>query len=181
MTICLVQVQLNNLMYELQLLFETYLQANNKERIELILDNSGFIDRSLIYVDTVRLRQVFNNLISNAVKFTDKGYIRFGYRQSAPNQLEFVVEDSGIGLSPDQQKIIFERFRQVELGNSRQYGGTGLGLTISRSLIQLQGGKMWVESTEGVGSSFYFTIPYQPVAPEETYRSCGKAVGSSLD
>jgi signal transduction histidine kinase len=111
-------------------------------------------------VDTVRLRQVFDNLINNAVKFTEKGYISFGYRQSSPDQLVFTVEDTGVGLSPHQHEIIFERFHQAEFNNNRLYGGTGLGLAISRSLVQLMGGDIWVESTEGVGSSFYFTIPY---------------------
>jgi signal transduction histidine kinase len=162
MTISLVHTQLNNLMNETRVLFENYLQICKKERIELILDDSGFIDQCQVYVDTVRLRQIFDNLIGNAVKFTKKGYIRFGYRQMAPDQLEFAVEDTGIGLSPDQHELIFERFRQADLSNNRFYGGTGLGLTISRSLIQLMGGKIWVESVEGEGASFYFTIPIIP-------------------
>jgi len=160
MTICQVPVQLNMWMNELQILFENYIKASNKRHVELILDDSGFIDQCLINIDTVRLRQVFDNLINNAVKFTEKGYIRFGYRQPAPDQLEFVVEDTGIGLSSDQLEIIFERFRQAELGNKNFYRGTGLGLAISRSLIQLMGGKIWVESVKGEGASFYFTIPY---------------------
>ena len=161
MTICPVQVQLNALMNELRILFENYIQASRKKHLELILDDSGFIDRCSVSVDTVRLRQVFDNLIGNAVKFTEKGFIRFGYRQSASDQLEFAVEDTGIGLSPHQHEIIFERFRQAELNNNRLYGGTGLGLTISRSLVQLMGGNIRVESVEGLGSSFFFTIPYK--------------------
>ena len=159
LTICPSPLLLNEMMTDLWVFFETYLQSRNKERIELILDETYFINNFCIHADSVRLRQVLTNLIGNAVKFTDKGFIRYGYRQSAPDQLEFVVEDSGIGLSAYQKEIIFERFRQVE-GAHRRYGGTGLGLTISRSLVQLMGGDMWVESTEGDGSSFYFTIPY---------------------
>ncbi len=164
-----VPFRVNDLMKELQVFFETYLQANNKERIALILDDSEFIDQCVIYVDPMRLRQVLNNLIGNAVKFTDKGYIRFGYRQSAYDKLEFVVEDSGIGLAKNQLEVIFERFRQAELSNSRQYGGTGLGLTISRSLVQLMGGEMRVESTERTGSSFYFTISYLPITRQNEH------------
>ena len=160
MTICPVHIQLNELMNEFRMLFVTYLQNSKKERIELILDDNDFIDECMVDVDTVRLRQVFDNLINNAVKFTEKGYIRFGYRQSAPDELEFFVEDTGIGLAPNQLEIIFERFRQADLDNNRHYGGTGLGLAISRSLVQLMGGKIWVESNEGVGATFYFTIPY---------------------
>ena len=167
MTICPVPVQLNELMYELHIFFEIFLHSNNKEHIDLILDDSKFINPSLISVDPVRLRQVLINLISNAIKFTEEGHIRFGYRQSAPDQLEFVVEDTGIGLPADQQEVIFERFRQVQSGNNRQYGGTGLGLAISRNIVQLNGGKLWVESVEGKGSAFYFTISYMPITPKD--------------
>ena len=167
LTICPLPVQLNELMTEVWVFFETYLQANNKEYITLILDDSGFVDNCVIYIDSVRLRQVLNNLIGNAMKFTEKGFIRFGYRKSSPDLLEFVVEDSGIGLPPSQREVIFERFRQAELGNNRQYGGTGLGLTISRSLVQLKGGNIWVESDEGNGTSFFFTVAYLPVFPED--------------
>jgi hypothetical protein len=81
--------------------------------------------------------------------------------------LEFWVEDSGIGLAADQLEVIFERFRQAELTNSRRYGGTGLGLTISRSLVQMMGGDITVESVEGEGSIFRFTILYLPVGAED--------------
>ncbi len=162
-----VPFRVNDLMNELQMFFETYLRANNKERIALILDDSGFIDSCVTYVDPMRLRQVLDNLIGNAIKFTEKGFIRFGYRQSVSGMLEFAVEDSGIGLAKSQLEVIFERFRQAELSNSRQYGGTGLGLTISRSLVQLMGGDMRVEAIEGAGSSFYFTIMYLPIAQED--------------
>ena len=169
LTINPVPVQLNELMHELRIVFETYLQSENKGDIKLILDDSGFIDNCIAYIDPMRLRQTLDNLIGNAVKFTEKGYIRFGYRQSAPDQLEFVVEDTGIGLTPDEHKVVFELFRKVELNKMRKYSGTGLGLSISRSLVQMNGGEMWVESTEGVGSSFYFSVSYIPVAPEDVH------------
>ena len=151
--------QLNEMMHELWVNFKTYLQTMKKDHLTLILDDSRFIDSCVIDVDSFRLRQVLDNVLSNAVKFTEKGFIRFGYHQLSPRMLEFVVEDSGIGISVGQQEVIFERFRQAELGHNRQYGGFGLGLNISRSLVQLMGGEMWVKSTEGVGTSFYFTIP----------------------
>jgi len=158
-----VPVHLNALLNELRIFFENYLKSINKGHVMMILNESGLIDNCVVSIDPKRLRQVLNNLIGNAVKFTEKGHIRFGYRQSSPDLLEFVVEDTGIGLPENQQEIVFERFRQSEIGNSRQYGGAGLGLTISRSLVQMMGGTMWVKSTEGDGSSFYFTVPYQPV------------------
>ena len=158
---------LNSFMMELQVFFDTYLQANNKDKIALLLDDSGFIEPCEIFVDPMRLRQVITNLIGNAIKFTEKGYIGFGYKMLPPDKLEFWVEDSGIGLPPDQLEVIFERFRQAELTNSRKYGGTGLGLTISRSLVQMMGGDISVESFEGEGSTFRFTISYIPIVPED--------------
>ena len=158
MTINTASVQINSFMEELYVLFETYMQANNKGHIKLILDRSGFIDNYTICADSIRLQQVLTNIINNAIKFTEKGYIRFGYRQLSSDKLEFVVEDTGIGLKNEHREIIFERFRQVDLTNNRQYEGAGLGLSISRSLVQLMGGNLWIESSEGKGSTFYFTI-----------------------
>ena len=164
-----VPMHLNEMLHETYDFFQTSL-INNKKNIEFILDENEFIDNCIIYVDMVRLRQVLNNLIGNAFKFTEKGFIRFGYRQSTADLLEFFVEDSGIGLSDDQKDVIFERFRQADIGAQRvHYGGTGLGLAISRSLTQMKGGNIWVESVEGYGSSFFFTISYLPIAPADLH------------
>jgi len=164
-----VPVHLNKVLRETHDFFQNYL-VNNKKNIEIILDEYDFIDNCIIYADVVRLRQVLNNLIGNAIKFTEKGYIRFGYRQSAADLLEFVVEDTGIGISDDQKDVVFERFRQADIGAKRvHYGGTGLGLAISRSLTQMKGGDIWVESIEGSGSSFFFNISYLPIAPADLH------------
>ncbi len=163
MSIRPVPFRINEFMNDLQVFFETFLQANNKDKIALILDDSQFIDQCVTFVDPMRLRQVLTNLIGNAIKFTEKGYIRFAYSLLESDKLEFVVEDSGIGLAQDQLEVIFERFRQAELTNSRRFGGTGLGLTISRSLVQMMGGDVHVESVEGVGSTFSFTVSYLPI------------------
>jgi len=164
-----IPVHLNELVKEMRFFFEAFLKSKNKGHIEMKLDESRFIKDCLIYVDVVRLRQIITNLIGNAVKFTDNGHILLAYYQSAPDMLEFIVEDTGIGLPESQKNIIFERFRQAELGNNRQYGGTGLGLTISRSLVQMKGGDMWVESTEGKGAKFYFNISYLPVSKDDEH------------
>ncbi|MDR3095087.1 MAG: PAS domain S-box protein [Bacteroidales bacterium] len=171
---------LNDFMQELQVFFETYLVANGKDKIAMIFDDSQIIENCVTYVDTTRLRQVLSNLINNAVKFTEKGFVRFGYRQASPSTLEFMVEDSGIGLADDQLEVIFERFRQAELKNSRKYGGTGLGLTISRSLVQLMGGDIHVESTLGEGASFIFTISYLPVTAEDELLFKEEPVNSAV-
>lgn len=160
MTVQPVCVQLNELVNGMYDFLKSIIKTNGKEQVIPVLDDSGFLADSAVFVDPVRLRQVIINLLGNAVKFTEKGFIRFGYRQIAPHTLEFFVEDSGIGIASSQREIIFERFRQAESGNSRNYGGSGLGLTISRSLVHLMGGEMRVESTEGKGSLFLFTIPF---------------------
>ena len=155
--------RLNEFMRELHTFFETFVRTNKHEKIALLLDDSHFITPGVIFADLTRLRQVLTNLIGNAAKFTEKGYIMLGYRLLSFGKLEFWVEDTGIGLPENQQEVIFERFRQVELSDHRKYGGTGLGLTISRSLVYLMGGTISVESVEGEGSTFRFTISYLPV------------------
>ncbi len=112
-----------------------------------------------IKTDPVRLKQVLANLISNAIKFTHEGSITFGYVVNN-NVLEFFVRDTGIGIAPEQKDMIFQRFMQADVSITRNYGGTGLGLAISKALVELLGGKIWVESTSGKGSCFYFTLPY---------------------
>ena len=112
--------------------------------------------------DETKLNQILINLLKNALKFTEEGHINFGYyietEQGKPI-LKFYVEDTGIGIPKDKQEVIFDIFRQVEDSLSRMYGGTGIGLSISKKLIKLLGGKIWVESEIGTGSTFYFTVP----------------------
>ncbi|MGC8865480.1 MAG: ATP-binding protein [Bacteroidales bacterium] len=116
-----------------------------------------------LVTDPVRFNQILINLINNAVKFTHKGYIEVGYRLQDAYTLMVYVKDTGIGIAEEKQKIIFERFMQADNSHSRQYEGTGLGLAIASALVNLLRGKIWVESTEGAGSTFFFTIPYIPI------------------
>lgn len=113
----------------------------------------------LITTDHNRLNQILTNLLSNAMKFTEKGRINFGYRVVG-DALNFFVEDSGIGVPDDMKEKIFEPFRQVEGHLVKEHGGTGLGLAISRKLTHLLGGEMALDSKEGQGSKFSFTLPY---------------------
>lgn len=112
-----------------------------------------------IQTDSNRLRQILTNLLENAIKFTPKGSIQFGYQHKS-NHILFFVRDTGIGIPTHKREIIFDRFRQAEPdAHTRQYGGTGLGLTISKSLVKMLGGNIWVESNTPQGTSFFFTIP----------------------
>jgi signal transduction histidine kinase/ligand-binding sensor domain-containing protein/CheY-like chemotaxis protein len=114
--------------------------------------------------DPVRLRQVLLNLISNAIKFTETGSVKVQVQQEETSGeelvLRFSVADTGIGIPPDKQAVIFEAFRQGDGSTTRRYGGTGLGLAISLKLTQLMGGRLWVESQPGRGSTFFFTARF---------------------
>jgi signal transduction histidine kinase/ActR/RegA family two-component response regulator len=117
--------------------------------------------------DSTRLRQVLVNLLGNAVKFTSRGFVRAEVRGESAGDggatLHFVVRDSGIGIAPGQQGLIFEPFRQVDGSSTRKYGGTGLGLTISARLVRNMHGRIWVESEAGRGSAFHFTACFDGV------------------
>ena len=113
---------------------------------------------TLYYGDSLRLSQILNNLLSNAVKFTAKGHISLSVHKVAQNRFQFKVSDTGKGLSPEEQKHIFQAFTQADGSTTRNYGGTGLGLTISKQLVEMMNGKIWVESILGKGSSFIFEI-----------------------
>ncbi len=119
--------------------------------------------------DAVRLRQVLLNLLNNAVKFTHAGSIAIGVRMDDLHdrtaRLQFSVRDTGVGIPADKMELIFEAFRQADGSNTRRYGGTGLGLTISSRLVASMNGRIWVESDPGKGSVFHFTAEFQAAAP----------------
>jgi len=118
--------------------------------------------------DTLRLRQIINNLIGNAIKFTGKGTVSLHIRKDAEDEhyvtVRFLVRDSGIGVAPDKLEAIFEPFTQADGSTSRKFGGTGLGLSISRQLAELMGGTVGVESVEGEGATFWFTAVLEKTA-----------------
>jgi signal transduction histidine kinase/ActR/RegA family two-component response regulator len=135
-----------------------------------------------VFGDPARLRQVLLNLIGNAIKFTESGRVLVRAESTPDGLLLFSVSDTGIGIPADKQQIIFEEFRQADGSDTRCYGGAGLGLGISAKLVALMGGRIWVESEVGCGSTFHFTsrlervpeIPRKPPAlamPENGYRN----------
>ncbi len=124
----------------------------------------------IVVGDPTRLRQVVVNLVGNALKFTEKGSIQVRIARTEQTgqtiQLDISVEDSGIGIPADKQGLIFEAFSQADGSTTRRFGGTGLGLTISKQLIGMMGGRIWVESDSGLGSTFHFTTQVGlPTAP----------------
>jgi len=116
--------------------------------------------------DPTRLRQVIINLVGNAIKFTEKGIVTTSLKlealQDGPNiNAHFTISDTGIGIDADKIEKVFNSFEQAYADTSRKFGGTGLGLSISKKLIELQQGRIWVESKKGMGSQFHFIIPYE--------------------
>jgi len=121
-------------------------------------------DVDVVYADRTRLKQVLFNLLSNAIKFTNEG--RVGLRIGRDGDKMIVaVEDSGIGIDEKNLPIVFEQFRQIDGSLTRTAGGTGLGLPISKSLVEMHGGKIWVESAVDQGTTFFFTVPVKPPPP----------------
>lgn len=152
--------RINNLLDQIYGMFFSGSAFRTKTALHLIVKKS-LPDNQSIYSDPDRLRQILINLIGNALKFTDCGFIEFGYRLT-DEMLEFYVRDTGIGISDEKQKIVFDRFTQVDDSPTRKFGGSGLGLAISKGLAELLGGSIWVTSEMHKGSTFYFTIPYVP-------------------
>ncbi len=111
-----------------------------------------------VKVDAAKLRRIMVNLITNAIKFTEKGRVTLSCTVDSRN-VTFQIADTGIGLMPHEKEVIFERFRQVDYSATRQYEGIGLGLSIVKELVEMHGGKIWVESDYGKGAVFYFTVP----------------------
>ncbi len=156
---CLINKQLTEI-YNTNKEFLKETKSDNL-KLSLYLDNKN--DDFALITDSTRFAQIVSNLISNAIKFTEEGKIEFGYyldsKLANKDEVLFYVKDNGIGIPKDKQKLIFERFRQVDDSYNKRYGGTGLGLAITKSLVDSLGGRIWVESEKDKGSVFYFTLP----------------------
>jgi PAS domain S-box-containing protein len=156
------QVQVKKQLYSVNQLVadiqkEYYFKAIEKG-IDLVIDPSNLLEEVTVESDETKVRQILVNFVGNAIKFTKEGHIGIGFK-TAGDFVQFHVKDTGIGIPKDYHDKVFERFRQVESANTRKYGGNGLGLAISKSLVELLGGRIWMESEQGKGSTFYFTIP----------------------
>lgn len=170
-------VCINDALLELFAIFDRKAK-DNKTPLYIHRDLSD--KQTTIKTDKVKLSKILNNLIDNALNYTYHGFIEVGYNLIDGKMIEFYVKDTGIGISPDKQEVIFERFSQEDKSLSRKYGGLGLGLSIAKENTELLGGKIRVESEKGMGSTFLFTIPYKPVyddvlMPEEENASDKKA------
>jgi PAS domain S-box-containing protein len=149
---------INQIINELNTRFTYEKRKQKKSKIALVKHTALEDEECFFFFDRLRVQQVMSNLINNALKFTEQGTIEFGYNVT-PGFIEFFVSDTGIGITTEKQNLIFERFRQANENIAKVHGGTGLGLAICKGLIELMGGKIWVESELEKGSTFRFTIP----------------------
>ncbi|MGO9387746.1 MAG: ATP-binding protein, partial [Methanobacterium sp.] len=152
------EFSIKDLFADLYALFIEYQKRIGKQDIQFRLNDSCYPQATEIYTDKIKLKQIFINLISNAFKFTAEGEIEFGCKYDKNHSILYYVADTGIGIPIDRQKLIFERFVQLNQDLPYNAGGTGLGLSIVKGMLQLLGGKIYLESAPGKGSTFYFTL-----------------------
>lgn len=165
------KIELNALLDEVYHTFEQEKANRQKDNIELRLSKKMPDQEVTIFTDPFRVRQVFNNLLTNALKFIDEGFIEFGYTTLFGEFIQFYVKDTGIGISKDKKDSIFEQFGQDDSSYDRNEKGTGLGLAISKSFIELLGGRIWLDTEPERGSTFYFTLPVEEKLPEVAQKS----------
>jgi signal transduction histidine kinase/ActR/RegA family two-component response regulator len=159
------KTHLNSLLDEIYSSFKPII----KKDISFLMQK-GLTDlQATVLTDEIKLRQILTNLISNAVKFTDNGFIKAGYSVKN-NNLEFFVEDSGIGIDPLSHDKIFNRFHKAESDRQVFYDGVGLGLSISKANVEMLNGKIWVKSVPDSGSTFFFTVPFNPVSESQPQK-----------
>lgn len=152
--------QVNKILNELKFTFEKEKENKSKTHIEIRLKEAVGDKNFSIITDPYRFHQILVNLIGNALKFIENGYIEFGYELANPDKLQFYVKDTGIGIPEDKLDLIFSRFGQIIDNKIKNPGGTGLGLSITKHLVERLGGEIWLDSEVDVGTTFYFTLPY---------------------
>ena len=167
------KVALEEQPFDLRATIEEALELVNIKAVEKGLNLAYTIDASVpetIISDPARLRQILGNLLSNAIKFTDKGEVKLSVSSSRDNvrEIHFAIQDTGIGIPFDKLDLLFQSFSQIEPSSYRSESGTGLGLVISKKLVELMGGRIWVESRPEKGATFHFTVLAETVPGEPT-------------
>lgn len=147
----------------------------DQKNIQLILEYDSQLENQFLG-DPTRLRQILLNLIGNALKFTDKGHVKLIIKKDDNQKTYFAVEDTGIGISEEAQKDLFQPFSQADSTISRKYGGTGLGLTICKKLIEAMNGKIQINSRESIGTTFFFSLPIQTAKAKDQNEKTGTPV-----
>ncbi len=165
-----IQLEKTNVNTIIHELFTFFKPETEDKGLQLSIKTACTDEKSIIQTDKTKFNQVLINLLKNAIKYTHSGSITFGYNK-VKGELIFFVTDTGIGISHELKDKIFDRFRQAELTIASKYEGAGLGLSISKAYIEMLGGKIWLESKKDKGSSFYFTLPYNPPAKKKLKKT----------
>ncbi|MBK7175008.1 MAG: PAS domain S-box protein [Bacteroidales bacterium] len=175
-----VEIEESNINEKLNYIYSFFKPQADEKGIYLFVGKSLPDNQVCIKTDNEKFYSIITNLVKNAIKFSHNGVIEFGY-QLKGEFLEFYVKDSGIGIPIDRQEAIFERFIQADIAGKMAYQGAGLGLSISKAYVEMLGGNIWVESEEGTGSTFYFTLPYKTNADKEINKQQPEPAGKSND
>jgi len=168
-----ISISETNIKEQMEYIYTFFKPEVERKGIHIFCNTSLSVKEAIIKTDREKIYAILTNLVKNAIKFTNTGYIEIGYnlvgRQHAAS-LQFFVKDTGVGIPPEQIEMVFERFRQANETLNKRYEGAGLGLAISKAYVEMLGGKIWVESELGKGSTIYFTIPYSAESEEKTDR-----------
>ncbi len=163
-----------NINDQIRFIYNFFVPETEKKGLKLVYTTQLPDNKAYIHSDSEKFYAIFTNLVKNAVKFTKNGGIEFGYTlkpvdsaRSTTGTIDFFVKDTGIGIAKDRQTAIFERFVQADVSDKMAWQGSGLGLAITKAYVEMLGGKLWVESTEDQGSTFFFSLPYQPKVTEK--------------
>ncbi len=173
-----------NINDQIEYMYSFFKPEVERKNLQFSFKNSLPAKESIINTDREKIFAILTNLVKNAAKFTEEGSIEFGYNLVETDNypsLQFFVKDTGIGIPKNKQEVIFERFAQADVFDTKALQGAGLGLSISKAYVEILGGKIWVESEEGKGSVFYFTIPYIPEPKEKAVLNTVAPADEVLD
>jgi PAS domain S-box-containing protein len=154
----------SNINEQIEYIYTFFKPEAEAKKLKISFNNALPAKEAVVTTDREKLYAILTNLVKNAIKYTHNGSIEFGYNlktDNETNELEFYVKDTGIGIPKERHEAIFERFIQADISDKMAYQGAGLGLAISKAYVEMLGGKIRVESEEGEGSCFYFTLPYK--------------------
>jgi len=154
-----INISETNVNEQIEYIYTFFKPEVERKGLQIFFQNGLPAKEAVIETDREKIYAILTNLVKNAIKFSDTGTIEFGYNLKN-KYLEFFIKDTGIGIPHDKKEVIFDRFIQADISDKRAFQGAGLGLAISKAYVEMLGGKIWVESEEGKGSTFYFTISY---------------------
>lgn len=160
-------IQESNVNEQIQYIYTFFKPEVDAKGMKLSINTPLPTQKAILKTDREKVYAILTNLVKNAIKYSNEGTIEFGYKKK-DTTLEFYVKDTGIGIPKDKQDTIFERFMQADIPTKWAQQGAGLGLSITKAYLEMLGGKIRVDSQEGVGSTFYFTLPYNAVVTKET-------------